>query len=473
MRVPIPATGPTYRSRSKSANSQQTINLYPKRENPGAKGIIGLYHTPCRDYEVSAGVGPTRSDFITWKNKSYHINGSELIQIDKNNTKTVIGALNTTGGWVVLSRGRDHIAMVDGTNGYTYDGTTFAQIADPDFPNGATYIEYRGGRWIVNSADSDQWSESDAEDPTSWDPLRFATAEAEPDDAHAIATSPVLVYLIGSETTQMYTDSVDTDFSFDQYPGGIRYIGIAADYSLANCKDDGIVFLAQDGDGDTFVALLNGIQYRRISDSDLEQLIAGYTTRSDAIGGTYRQEGRRFYVLTFPSADATFVYDFTEGLWHERKSWNMGQWRARGFGYFNNKPWVGDSTNGKTYSLKIDLYEDDGDRMERIRVCQYIHKDHLPIVVNELVLDIEAGTTPEREGQGSDPVVMMRYSVDRGQTWSNELQASMGKQGKYDWECVWTQLGDCGYEVLFEFKVTDPVSVTINGAYAMIELGAY
>lgn len=473
MRVPIPVTGPSFRSRSPNANSQRTINLYPKKESPGAKSVIGLYHTPCLNYEVTGGIGPTRSDFVKWKNKAYQVNGSELISIDSNNTKTVIGLLNTAGGMVVIDKGRDHIAIVDGTNGYTYDGTTFAQIADADFPNGATYIAYRGGRWIVNTPNSDQWQESDSEDPTAWDPLRFATAEAEPDDAYAIATTSNLVYLFGSETTQMYIDSTDPDFSFDQYPGGVLYTGIAAQYSLANCKDDGVAFLAQDGDGDVYVALLNGIQITRISDSDLEQTIAKYATRTDAIGSTYRQEGRRFYVLTFPAADATFVYDFTERLWHERKSWGIDQWRVRGFGFYNNKIWAGDYQNGRIYSLDLDTYEDDGESIERTRICQYIHKDHKPISVNELVLDMETGTTTLQEGQGYDPVVMMRYSIDGGHTWSNELQATMGKIGEYHWECHWDQLGDCGYQVIYEFRITDPVPVTILGAYADIELAAY
>jgi hypothetical protein len=33
---------------------------------------------------------------------------------------------------------------------------------------------------------------------------------------------------------------------------------------------------------------------------------------------TYQQLGHTFYVLIFPTADATWVFDIGEGLWHER-----------------------------------------------------------------------------------------------------------------------------------------------------------
>jgi hypothetical protein len=50
----------------------------------------------------------------------------------------------------------------------------------------------------------------------------------------------------------------------------------------------------------------------------LEYAIQSYGNITDAIGYTYQQDGHPFYVLIFPSAEATWVYDVSTQLWHER-----------------------------------------------------------------------------------------------------------------------------------------------------------
>lgn len=68
-------------------------------------------------------------------------------------------------------------------------------------------------------------------------------------------------------------------------------------------------------------------------------------------------------------------------------------------------------------------------------------------------------------GQGSDPEVMMRYSDDGLNTWSSERTRSFGKIGKYGQrKPVWRRNGN-SRERVYEFAISDPVPVRINGAY--------
>ena len=46
-----------------------------------------------------------------------------------------------------------------------------------------------------------------------------------------------------------------------------------------------------------------------------------YPMLSDAFGYCYSDGGHTFYVLTFPSGNATWVYDATTAMWHERSTW--------------------------------------------------------------------------------------------------------------------------------------------------------
>ena len=36
----------------------------------------------------------------------------------------------------------------------------------------------------------------------------------------------------------------------------------------------------------------------------------------------YQEQGHTFYVLNFPTAGATWVWDVTTDVWHERGFWN-------------------------------------------------------------------------------------------------------------------------------------------------------
>ena len=44
-----------------------------------------------------------------------------------------------------------------------------------------------------------------------------------------------------------------------------------------------------------------------------------YATVDDAYAWSYRQDGRWFYVVSFPSAKRTWVFDQTTRIWHERR----------------------------------------------------------------------------------------------------------------------------------------------------------
>ena len=69
----------------------------------------------------------------------------------------------------------------------------------------------------------------------------------------------------------------------------------------------------------------------------------------DAEAYTYTEDGHYFWVISFPTADATWVYDVTTKLWHER-AWLSGgtlhRHRSRGHAYVFGKHLVGDWETG-------------------------------------------------------------------------------------------------------------------------------
>lgn len=355
------------------------------------------------------------------------------------------------------------IAMVDGTAGYTYNGTAFATITDVDFPNGATHIDYLDGYFIVNKPSTDQFYISATEDATSWNPLDFASAEASPDDISAFLVYSRTLYFAGSDTIQVFFNSGNADFPYSPYPNVIEY-GIEAPNSMVH-DDSGIYMLALRPGGGKVVVKIQGFQGTPLADPDITWTINQFTTTSDAIGAIYDSKGEAYYILTFPSEDITYAWNLQTGECNRLKSYGIGRYRALGFGSQNGRQFVGDYNNAKIYELDFNKYTEDGGVIERYRRTNVVAHNDYELIHHEIVVDILSGVA---NADSSNPILQTRYSDDGGNNWSSWLDMSMGKTGEYYIRCSLRRLGPSRDRV-YEFRVTDPVKAVIIAIYGDLE----
>lgn len=85
------------------------------------------------------------------------------------------------------------------------------------------------------------------------------------------------------------------------------------------------------------------------------------------------------------------------------------------------------------------------------------------IFLTHLTLDVQTGTGLVT-GQGSDPVVMLRYSTDAGYTWSNERQLQTGKIGQYSTQVESWRFG-YGRHFVIELSGSDPNTLGLLNLY--------
>jgi hypothetical protein len=127
--------------------------------------------------------------------------------------------------------------------------------------------------------------------------------------------------------------------------------------------DNQVYWLGKDARGQGIVYKAAGYIGQRVSTHAIEWQMQEYADLTDAVGYTYQQDGHSFYVLNFPSANTTWVYDVATGAWHERASFNNGEFnrhRANNQMFFNSTTVVGDYENGKIYEFDLNVYADDG-----------------------------------------------------------------------------------------------------------------
>jgi hypothetical protein len=475
MRNPFPFVGPAYAARSSNFDAQRSVNLYPEISGSGdSKSTAMLIGTPGLVLWAALSGATVRGMIVFNPSTLVAVVGGSVYRLDRSGISTGIGSV--TNGTTPVSMASNGTVIMVGTgktDGYFINptaGTTTA-ITDPDFA-GAGNVSYLDGFFVWNVPNTQRFQISQNLG-TGIDPLDFASAEGAPDLLVASIVDHREIWLLGDNSTEVFYNAGNTDFPFQRVQGAFIETGCAAPYSVAK-MDNSIVWLAKDDRGHGTVVRAQGYAPQIISTRAVEYQIAKYASIDDAVGFSYSQDGHLFYVLSFPTGDATWVYDASTQEWHERAWRNTdGTYRRiRGNcqAEFGGKTLVGDWENGNIYQLDLNTYTDNGTALVRIRQCPHLNQNYFYQFFNRLQVDFETGVGLAT-GQGSDPQAMLSWSDDGGHNWSSEMISTIGKAGEYKARAVWRRLGK-SRDRIFRVSVSDPVKVIMIGAAVDADVGA-
>jgi hypothetical protein len=502
MKTPI--LGSSYVARSVNAADNRMINLFPEVIPEGGKEPGFLNRAPGLELLQSVGSGPIRALWAHQTNGSdfYVVSGTEVYKLTSTSATPVKLGNIIDGGPVSIADNGTQLFFACNGPSYIYNEATneFKQITDPDFP-GAVTVAYLDGYFVFNEPNSQRVWVTALLDGTSIDPLDFASAEGSPDGLVCVNVDHREAWLFGTDSVEVWYDVGGTDFPLQRIQGAFNEIGCVAAFSVAKL-DNSLFWLGTDARGQGIVYKANGYTGQRVSTHAIEYAIAQYGNISDAVAYTYQQEGHGFYVLTFPSADATWVYDAATQAWHERAGLVNGQFtrhRSNCQCNFGGETIVGDFENGNIYKYSLEVYSDSGNAQKWLRSWRALPTGQNNLnrtAQHSLQLDAESGvglngfTTEQvfylttqngfdlitESGDYiaseittsviADPKVMLRWSDDGGHNWSNEHWTSMGGIGRFGQRIMWRRLGMTTRirDRVYEVSGTDPVKIAIMGA---------
>lgn len=482
--------GPTYALSSVNVDCQRCINLYPELDELGTgkdQEIASLVEAPGLNLLCTLPTNKCRGSlYSAVTGLLYEIYGNTLYQVNDDFTFSALGTLTTSSGQVSMAETVNRLAIVDGTTFgffWNYTAATYTAIPFPpdvnDFTfNGCATVTTQDGYFIFFNINTNTWfisglAGSEVADDSTINALDASAKDAAPDALVAVFSDHRNVWLFGLRTTEIWFNSGAELFPFERIDGTYNESGLAAAFSVQKLNGN-VVWLGTDKNGPGIVYQSSTYTPVRISNQAVEDAIQSYSTISDATSWTYQDGGHSFYVLNFPTANATWVFDASTSQWHERAFLNQGRFeRHRGeahtFAY--GKHIVGDYQNGNLYELSRNYHTDNGSPKKWLRRAPHISSTNKRQFFTTFQLDIESGVGIDGIGQGTDPQVMMRWSDDGGHKWSNEQWRSMGKIGHTKHRVKWERLGYARDRV-FEVSGTDPVKVAIIGANIDLEIGA-
>lgn len=455
-------------------DAQRSLNCFVEMDNQSPRAPLALYGTPGLRKVATLPTGPVRG-CLTEGGFAWVVAGNTLYRVSSAYAVTTVGTMGTSTGTVGIASNGNEILIVDGVGGYLVNvsASTITAITDPDFPSGVRQATYQDGYFVVAGDNSQSFYISGLLNGGAWDGLDFASAEGSPDNTIGVISDHRELWLFGENSAEVWVNTGNADFPFERSGNTFIEHGCVSASSIAKL-DNTVFWLGGDKSGTGMVWRAEGYTPIRISTHATEQAFETYNL-SDAVGFSYQQEGHSFYVLHFPTDGKTWVYDAATQSWHERayrdpNTGALSQWRANCHTMFNGLHLVGDCVDGRLYVLDLDYYTDDGDLILRQRRTQASEQAQVRLFVSELQVDMETGVGLAT-GQGSDPLLMLRYSNDGGHTWSNERTATVGKVGEYGARCRFMRLG-AGRNRLWEISMTDPVKFVVLGAIAEAQAGA-
>lgn len=455
-------------AKSPFVTAKQMTNLYAEVRPAGEKSALVAYGTPGLTLFADFGATPCRGGLeFPSLSVCFVVHRGVLWEVNNAGVKTNRGTLLTTTGRVSMSDNGVQVMIVDGTYGYIYNTVTnsFTQNVLTALPAAAQFpatVTYLGRRFIVNSTGSGRYYCSNVDDGLTWDPLNFASAETNPDPIVAVWASNGQLALFGSATTEYWGLSGAVDFPYSLISGTASEWGLAAIWSVAK-YDNTVAGLFKNRMGQVIVARVAGYVPQKISTPDLDAIINGYANTADATAYSYLLGGHSMYVISFPSAGATWMYDGSTGFWSALKSYGLTRYRCEFAFPFLSAIVVSDYNVGRLYRISPTTYTDNGDTIEREVIGETLRAtDGEFIDAKCLRLDVEVGGGLI-SGQGSNPQIALSISRDNGKTFGPDMWKDLGKMGEYKTRVEWRRLGSPRV-MTPKIRITDPVPVCIVSA---------
>lgn len=407
---------------------------------PKDNGIARGYLQPANGIvQVAATSGPDRGGY-NWNDVCYRVVGTDLKTVAANyamsaSLGTVIGSTK-----VSMDAGFDRLVVVGGGNAYYYTKAgVFSQVTDADLGLVIDVV------WVDSYfvfTDGSVLIVADLTDPTAVNPLKYGSAEFDPDSIVGVCRVGTELTAVGRYSVQAYTNVGGTGFPFSPIKGTIVNKGAFGTHSFAAL--DNTLYMVGSGrnEAPSVWQVTNG-SVANISTSEIDKVLKTYTpTQLAAIEvEMWVDEGHMVMMIHCP--DRTLALDISATLAAGEPVWailtsgmGINKYRCRNLTWCYNKWIVGDTNSNAIgiYDNTISTHWGQALDWEFGTVIVYLNGK------GAIMYDMELVGLYGQVPLGANPVVLTSYTKD-GVTWSQEMSVRAGKQGQRTGRLCWINAG--------------------------------
>jgi len=462
--------GGQHKGFSPNQNSQETVNMFLEVDQ-SEENKLTLYRVDGKKAFLTLPTSPIFG-MAEFRGALYVVADTVIYKVFSNLTYTTIGTVDLDFDATISANNAGQICFNSGkkNKAYVLEPTgILTQITDPAF-YGSPRVDYLDGYGVFVRPNSQQFYISALNDFTTFDALDFASDEADPDNLVTHIVDHQELILFGERVTTVWFNSGNSVFPLSRREGATMEVGCAAALSVAKL-DNTVFFLGRTSYGSGIVYKLNQYTPQIISNRGIENLINTFEKIDDALAYTYQKNGHSFYVLTFPSAMKTLVYDASiqdpDMAWSVRETYGYGRDRATCHAFAFDKHLVGDYLSGTIYELDDETHTDGDYPIVWSRTTAHIISDYKRVRHTEVVINFQQGVGLE---DGTDPLCYLTYSDDGGHSYITPREASLGVIGQRKNRTMWARLGNSRDRVYKVFG-SAPVKTVLISGFIDVEAG--
>ena len=391
---------------------------------------------------------------------------------DYNGVITIIGDVGGSSQQCQFDYSFDRLAISSNSNLFYWNGSTLTQVTDSDLGTVLDFIWIDG---YFMTTDGTSLVVTELNDPLSVNPLKYGSAEADPDPIKGLIKIRNEAYAVGRFTIEVFDNVGGSLFPFQRIAGAQVMRGAVGTYALCSFmlgNYSGVAFLGSARNEPPAIWFaVNGVT-TPFSTREIDTILQEYTEAQLSLAILESRIDKNHALLYVHLPDQTLVYDANataeagEPVWFVLTSSIVGNgvYRARNMVWCYDKWISGDITTSKLGYFVNDISHHYGSVNGWEFGTIIVYNESEGVIFHELELIALTGSIE----LGKNPTIWTSYSTD-GETWSIERPRTAGRQGKRDMRLNWLQQGNMKNWRIQKFRGTSEAHISIARLEARIE----
>jgi hypothetical protein len=380
--------------------------------------------------EFAEGPGVDRGG-IFWNDAMHRVMGTKLVSISEGAVVAELGDVGGTGP-VTFDYSFDRLGIRSDEKLFYRNGAVLTEVTDQDLGPVLDFMWIDG---YFMTTDGEAVVVTELNDPTSILPLKYGSAEEDPDAVTGLIKVRNEPYVLGRNTIQVLKNVGGNGFPFTAVRGASIPVGCVS--PSAKCLFlDSFAFVGSARGEALGVYIAGQGTASKISDRAIDDELAKVEDPTQIILENRSWRGERRLLVHLP--DKTLVFqanatrDLEEPVWPSLKSGRDKPYRLRNAVLAYGKVFIGDTESALVGELTETVATHFGEKAE----WQF----DVGLIYNEakgfILTSVELVGLPGRAPHGEDGRLFMSMTGD-GENWSVERAIPAGKAGQRNIRLQW------------------------------------
>ena len=379
----------------------------------------GQFRAPAGVVNIATGPGADRGG-VSWNGRHLRVMGDRLVELS--GAAVVDRGYVGGSGYVAFDYSFSQLAIASGEKLFYFDGLALTQVTDIDLGPVKDMIWVDG---YFMTTDGNHIVVTQLSDPTAVDPLKYGSAEEDPDMIVGLLKFRGEVYALGRYTIQVFQNVGGSGFAFQGIQGATIPYGCVG--PSAKCLFAESFAFVGSARGEALGVYVAGQGTAvKISDARLDAVLAGVGDASSITLENLTRKNERRLRIRLPNETWVYCFEasraFGQPVWYIQKSGKSCRivHPVEHGGRFI----CGDADSNQIGELSDSVSSHFGEPVEWRFDTSMLYNDGRGFILNAVELIGLPGRMPFSENAGA----FLSITHD-GETWSREMSLPMGRSG--------------------------------------------